>query len=69
MSGKLLQIAALAIGFAVATVAGSTVVLAADTAAQRDDEIVLVITSPQPGQRLQGSVEITGYALDRRSSG
>lgn len=34
---------------------------------QIDDNIVLQITSPAPGARLRGRVEITGYAFDRRS--
>jgi hypothetical protein len=33
----------------------------------QDDEIVLQITSPRPGDRLRGRVEITGYAFDPRS--
>jgi len=41
---------------------------AARPTGQVDANIVVQITSPQPGQRLQGRVEITGFAADRRSS-
>jgi len=34
---------------------------------QGDPNIVVAITSPQPGQRLRGRVEIKGYAADLRS--
>jgi hypothetical protein len=34
-----------------------------------DHNIVVQITSPRPGERLCGLVEITGYAADRRSPG
>jgi hypothetical protein len=32
------------------------------------ENVVLQITSPAPGQRLRGAVEIAGYAADRRSA-
>jgi hypothetical protein len=35
--------------------------------AQIDPAIVLVVTSPRPGERLAGPIAVTGYALDRRS--
>jgi hypothetical protein len=34
---------------------------------QLDDNIVVSVRSPEPGQRLEGLLEITGYAGDRRS--
>jgi len=40
---------------------------AAHPAFQVDPDIIVEITSPRPGERLRGRVEITGYALDRRS--
>ncbi|HLH23907.1 MAG TPA: hypothetical protein VK066_15395 [Chloroflexota bacterium] len=36
-------------------------------AGQVDPNVVVQITSPQPGQQLQGQVEIAGYAADQRS--
>jgi len=39
---------------------------AAVPASQEPDDIVLQITSPWPGERLRGPVEITGYAFDPR---
>jgi hypothetical protein len=33
-----------------------------------DDNVVVEITSPRPGDVLQGQVSITGYAFDRRST-
>jgi hypothetical protein len=35
---------------------------------QIDEDVVVAITAPQPGQRLRGNVVITGYAADRRSA-
>src|SRR5262245_48278010 len=35
--------------------------------AQDDPEIVVQNTTPQPGQRVRGTIEISGYAADRRS--
>lgn len=35
---------------------------------QIDENLIVVITNPQPGQRLEGRVEITGYAADPRSA-
>src|SRR5215212_9154688 len=35
---------------------------------QLDENLIVEITSPQPGQRLEGRVEITGYAADARSA-
>src|SRR5438067_1172628 len=32
-----------------------------------DEQLVVDITAPRPGEQLQGSVQITGYAADRRS--
>src|SRR4051812_40310214 len=46
-------------------------VLSAPTAVpdtQTDDDIVAVITSPQPGERVRGTITISGYAADRRSA-
>src|SRR5918911_1523515 len=37
-------------------------------AGQADRNLIVEITSPQPGERLSGRVEITGYAADLRSS-
>lgn len=35
---------------------------------QPDQNIVVVLTSPQPGAHVQGDVRIAGYAADRRAS-
>lgn len=40
---------------------------AAQPTGQVDTDIVVQITNPQPGQRVQGSVDIAGFAADRRS--
>jgi hypothetical protein len=34
---------------------------------QADPNVVVQLTSPRPGQRVRGPVEIAGYAVDRRS--
>ena len=44
----------------------AVVAQAAVPASQEPDDIVLQITSPRPGERLHGPVEITGYAFDPR---
>ena len=45
----------------------SRVPVASRPVGQLDPDIVVEITSPRPGERLRGRVEITGYAFDRRS--
>src|SRR5262245_31204405 len=42
--------------------------LPAAPAGQADGNLIVEITSPRPGERLRGRVEITGYAADRRSA-
>ncbi|HLH26302.1 MAG TPA: hypothetical protein VK066_27600 [Chloroflexota bacterium] len=53
---------------AVLLLPGGFTTAAARPVAQVDENVVVQITSPQPGQLLQGSVDITGFAADRRSS-
>jgi hypothetical protein len=60
--------AALAAALAVATCLASAPVAAdARPVAQLDDDVVVQITAPPAGARLQGPVVVAGYAADRRS--
>jgi hypothetical protein len=61
---RVLLVAAVAAGILVPRPAA----VGAAVTAQTDENVVVQITSPRPGERLRGPVEITGYALDRRSS-
>src|SRR4051794_10018799 len=46
----------------------STPLAAARPLPEQDDNIVVRITSPEPGAQLEGWVTIAGYAYDRRST-
>src|SRR3954447_16793428 len=70
--GRLVLLIRLAVGLAgpplptAAAPLPAAVAQAAVPASQEPDDIVLQITSPRPGERLRGPVEITGYAFDPR---
>ncbi len=57
----------LSVLLAVLLLLGDGAAAAALPTLQVDPDIVVQITNPQPGQRLQGSVDIAGFAADRRS--